>query len=286
MTEREIWGVDLGGTKVGFGTLSRYREEPTAESASGIIEQILAATPDCSRLGLCVAGRVDTERGMTLAAQLPQLEGFPLVAELEKHGRHCLLVNDADAAAFAEYQLGAGRGARTMLFLTVSTGIGGGLVTGGRLYQGANGQAMEVGHAGGGTPGLACPCGRTGCIDTVASGRAIVQTIREQLGQPDLTLQDLSQLALSGHPLVTAVVTEAAQRLASTIAGFCVLLNPDRIVLGGGVIRAYGPLYTATFEEGLKAKLGGWRMPELRVAELHERVGVLGALLVAQQENR
>lgn len=223
---------------------------------------------------------------MTFAAQLPQLENFPLIAELEKQGRHCLLVNDADAAAFAEYQLGAGRGAKTMLFITVSTGIGGGLVSAERLYQGANGQAVEVGHAGGGIHGLPCPCGRTGCIDTVASGRALVQTIREQLGQPDLTLQEISGLAHSGHPLVNAVVLEAAQRLARTIAGFCVLFNPDRIVLGGGVIRAYGPLYTTPFEECLKANLGGWRMPEIRKAELHERVGVLGALLVAQQGNR
>ncbi len=276
------WGVDLGGTKLAIGNGAAHHEEPTGASAQDIVEQIVRGTPAGARIGLCVAGRVDTRSGTTLAAQLPQLTDFPLVAALQARDRTSFLMNDADAGALAEFHLGAGRGARTLLYVTVGTGIGGGLVHAGQLYQGAGGQALEVGHAGGGEPGLPCPCGRTGCIDTVASGRAIHHDARAAAQRPEWPDSDIARAARAGDPTVRAIIEVAARRTAQAVAGFCVLFNPDVLVLGGGIVEAHDDLYVEPFQQGLAAHMGGWSRPEVRRAGCDRRAGVLGAMLHAR----
>ncbi|MFC4456509.1 ROK family protein, partial [Deinococcus sonorensis] len=182
-----------------------------------------------------------------------------------------------DAAALAEHQFGAARGAHTSLYVTVSTGIGSGLVSQQRLYQGYRGQSVELGHAGG-SGHQRCPCGRVGCIDMTASGTAITRAARALLGDPDLPIETLAQLAADGHPGLVRIVRQAAEDLAPLLGNACVLFDPQVIVMGGGVVLGYGDLYLDTLRRALADSLGAWHVPELRVAELGQQAGILGAL--------
>ena len=270
-------GVDLGGTKLAIGTAESVRTIPTPATSSGIVAAIQQLAGAAQGIGICVAGRVDVQSGSTFAAQLPQLHGVPLVEQLSRPGRRIILLNDADAAALAEHQFGAARGTQTSLYVTVSTGIGAGLVSQQRLYQGYRGQAVELGHAGG--PGQQrCPCGRIGCIDLSASGSAITRAARALLGDPEMPVETLAHLAAQGHAGVGRIVRQAAEELAPFLGNASVLFDPQVIVMGGGVVLGYGELYLEALRSALAATLGQWHVPDVRVAQLGGRAGVLGAL--------
>ncbi|OLV19698.1 ROK family protein [Deinococcus marmoris] len=270
-------GVDLGGTKLAVGTAESVQIISTPATSDDIIAAIDTLAGEARGIGLCVAGRVDLQSGSTFAAQLPQLHGVPLVKQLSRPGRRITLLNDADAAALAEHQFGAARGTHTSLYVTVSTGIGAGLVSQQRLYQGYRGQAVELGHAGG--PGQQpCPCGRTGCIDVSASGTAITKAARALLGDPTVPVDTLSQMAAQGHAGIGQIVRQAAEDLAPYLGNACVLFDPQVIVMGGGVVLGYGELYLETLRRALASTLGQWHLPEIRVAQLGRQAGILGAL--------
>jgi len=274
--ERKV-GVDLGGTKLAVGTADGVKVIPTPATGEDIIGAVLDLAGDAVGIGVCVAGRIDLQTGTTLATHLPQLSGFPLVERLRQERRQVTLINDADAAALAEHRFGAARGTHTSLYVTVSTGIGAGLVYNDRLYQGFRGQAVELGHAGA-VSTHPCPCGRIGCVDLTASGKAITQAGRALLGDPDLPGEHLALLAKSGHSGIQDIVRGAARQLAPVLANACVLFDPEAIVLGGGVVLGYGSLYLNALQEALAASLGHWCVPEIRLAELGKQSGILGAL--------
>ncbi len=270
-------GVDLGGTKLAVGTADEVKVMPTPATGEDIVHAILDLAGDAPGIGVCVAGRIDLQAGTTLATHLPQLSGFPLVERLRQGGRQVSLINDADAAALAEHRFGAARGTHTSLYVTVSTGIGAGLVYNDRLYQGFRGQAVELGHAGA-VSTEPCPCGRIGCVDLTASGKAITRAGRTLLGDPDLPGEHLAQLARDGHSGLQEIVRRAADQLAPVLANACVLFDPEVVVLGGGVAIGYGHLYLTALQAALAASLGHWSVPEIRVAELGQQSGILGAL--------
>ncbi|WP_407572038.1 ROK family protein [Deinococcus altitudinis] len=287
------FGVDLGGTKLAIGTLTgELNTLPTPDTAEGVVEAILAGTRGANAIGICAAGRVD-EGGGTLAVNLPQLGGFPLVSRLRQDGCRVLLINDADAAALAEHHLGAARGADSSLYLTVSTGIGAGLVAGGRLFRGTRGQALELGHVrcrpGPGTPawtafqGLSCPCGRQDCMELLCSGTAVLREGRRATRLPDASAATLAALAHAGDPRMLGVVSAAATVLGEVLADACVLLDPEVVVVGGGVVTGYGELMLAPLRSALAASLGSWSVPEVRRAGLGASAGVLGALMALEE---
>lgn len=292
------FGVDLGGTKLAIGTLAgELHIRPTPDTAEEIVVAILAGTQGASAIGICSAGRVEADGG-TLAVNLPQLGGFPLVSRLRQGGCRVLLVNDADAAALAEHHLGAAQGAVSSLYVTVSTGIGAGLVvgdrvTGGRLFLGTRGQALELGHVRyrpeAGTPawvalrGLTCPCGRRDCMELLCSGTAIVRAGRRATQSPDASPETLTALAHAGDARMLDVVSGAALVLAEVLADACVLLDPEVVVLGGGVVTGYGDLFLSPLRSALAASLGLWSVPEVREARLGPSAGVLGALMALEE---
>ncbi|WP_407542319.1 ROK family protein (plasmid) [Deinococcus radiomollis] len=292
------FGVDLGGTKLAIGTLAgELYTTPTPDTAEGVVASILAGTRGAGAIGICAAGRVDPDGG-TLAVNLPQLGGFPLVPRLRQQGCRVLLINDADAAALAEHHLGAAQGADSSLYVTVSTGIGaglvaGGLVAGGRLFRGTHGQALELGHVryrpGTGTPAwaalrhLTCPCGRKGCMELLCSGTAIVREGRRATQLPDASAETLAALAQAGDARMLDVVSAAASVLGEVLADACVLLDPEVVVLGGGVTVGYGELFLAPLRSALAASLGDWSVPKVRPAGLGASAGVLGALMALQE---
>jgi glucokinase len=176
--------------------------------------------------------------------------GFPLRAALqERYGRPALVDNDAKALALGEYTIGAGRGARCLLGMVVSTGVGGGIVEDGRLVHGVSGNAGHIGHVIAFPGGPLCGCGARGCVEGVASGTGLARRAREAKAEgllPDLpaapTGEDIVNAARAGEPTAARFVEEAGIAVGRGIASAAALLDLDRIVIGGGVALGAGDL--------------------------------------------
>ncbi len=254
-------GIDLGGTKViglrvdGDGAiLAREDHDSLPEDADGVMDvvldvaQTLAADGAAGAVGVGTAGMVDFEAGAVAFSPNLPLREVPirdLVAE--RVGLPCVVDNDANAAAWGEYRFGAARGTRHALLVTVGTGIGGGIIDDGRLFRGAHGFAAEIGHfivEPGGPP---CGCGNRGCWEQMASGNAIGRLGR-QLAQEDptsliatlagkepVTGRHVSEAAGRGDAAAVAIFTEVGRRLGEGIAGLVNILDPEIVVVGGGV---------------------------------------------------
>jgi glucokinase len=257
---RTAIGIDLGGTKVAGvvtdadGRVLGREERPTPEDAGGIMEAIhgtvgaLLGRGEPAAVGVGAAGLVDFASGtLAFAPNLP-LRRVPirdLVAE--RSGLPCVVDNDANAAAWGEYRLGAGRRSRHMLLVTVGTGIGGGIVLEDSVYRGAHGFAAEIGHVIVEPNGPPCGCGNLGCWEQVASGRALDRLGREEAARhPEGAVADLAgggavtgvhvtDAARGGDAAAIRIVEEVGRRLGQGLAGLVNILDPDLIVIGGGV---------------------------------------------------
>lgn len=245
-----VLAVDIGGTKIAFAEVagaqvSNRRQIATPRSGGGdalvdaIADEIKRAQP--GRLAVATTGIVS--KGALTALNpltLPVEDKYPLAARLElATGLSPVIVNDAQAAAWGECRFGTGRGCRNFMFVTVSTGVGGGLVLDDCLQIGARGLAGHVGHMT--VPGsdLPCGCGRSGCLEMVASGTAIARRFGEQAGRP-VSAPDVFKAALSGDVTADRVVEDAAMALAQAVANVVAAADIDQIAIGGGVGLAPG----------------------------------------------
>jgi N-acylmannosamine kinase len=212
---------------------------------------------------------------------LPIENGFPLAAALaEQLGETPLLINDAQAAAWAESRLGAGQGTRAMAFITVSTGIGGGLVIDGRVQTGRQGLAGHIGHVVADPAGPQCGCGRRGCIERLASGTALSVIATERLCRP-MTAVDVFNTAAAGEAIAQQIIDKAAQLLGRTIVDCVALLDVDRVVIGGGVGLAPGFLALVRSQIALEPLF--YHRP-LLAAQLGADAGLIGAALLRHDE--
>ena len=267
-----VLGVDIGGTKVAAGLVnSRGKVLRAARShmiARGSAEQGFRAVQDAidavmmqapektvGAIGVCSPGWVDSRSGVLLsAANLPCWRNFPLAQKIEKHyGLPTKLANDANAAALAEARWGAGKGYDGVFYVSLGTGIGTALVLQREIYQGRAGGAGEGGHMTINFRGPLCGCGKRGCIEMYASGTAIAKRARSQLrhgrrgrsrmleiagGEVSaITTEIVSRAASSGDPLAKKILEEAAEHLAIWLGGMIDLLEPEAIILGGGLGR-------------------------------------------------
>lgn len=270
-TERKILlGVDIGGTKVAAGLVSpsgeilyTSRTRMIARRSAGEgFEAVLNAVDGVFRhgeakrvrgIGISVPGWVDSKRGVLLGAtNLPCWRDFPLAREVEKrYGLAARLANDANVAALAEAAWGAGMGYRSVFYVTLGTGIGTGIVVQHRIYEGRTGAAGEGGHMTINFRGPLCGCGKRGCIETYASGTAIARRARELLGQrrarpsrltkmaggkiEDVTAEIVSNAASANDALAAKILDEAVDNFAVWLGNIIDLLEPDVIVVGGGI---------------------------------------------------
>ncbi len=297
MTQHTI-GVDVGGTRtrVGLcdakGHLLAHRKLRTLPEPEAMIPQIVSAIRECLEergiswedvggIGLSVAGTVSPQTGrMGKAPNLPRWEGFApgkaLQQLLREQGIRNLLVvvdNDANAAAWGIARWEAPE-LKNLVYVTVSTGIGGGIVIGRKLYHGGGGNAAEVGHMILQPGGPQCQCGKLGCWEALSSGTAIAREGRIRLGKPDLTTEDVFRLARGGNPGAKAILDEAAEYLGIGFANLTEILDPEAIFLGGGVMNGWEQLRDealASYERNAR-----WRVP-IRRTELGDEVGLLGA---------
>ncbi|GAB4108553.1 MAG: ROK family glucokinase [Roseiflexaceae bacterium] len=293
-----VLGLDFGGTKLAAGLVdtasgtlladARCPTPPGAEASLAamlaLADGLLAERQDSPvAVGVSFGGPVEADgRRVRLSMHIPGWEQQPLAERLEQRfGLPAAIANDGDAAALAEHRFGAGRGVRNLLYLTVSTGIGGGLVIDGRLYRGERAWAGEIGHMLLKPDGPPCPCGRNGCLEALASGLSVARAMRQgRPEQPAVTAQQVAEAAAAGDPLARAVWDEAMGWLGVGVASAANLLNPGRVVIGGGLARA-GELLFAPVRQTLALRALDPAL-ELAPAALGDAVGIYGGAAVAQ----
>jgi len=269
--ERElIFAADLGGTHLRAATVDqngniqfRFKQNtPQAKDANAIVDAIVAAVHECqnqtgggageiSAVSLVVPGTVKVEEGAVVKApNLPCLDGFRLAAALtEQLDLPAILENDANAAAVGEMWRGAAVGCKTIICVTLGTGVGGGIILDGKLWRGVDGAAAEIGHMcvdpfG----GVACTCGSRGCLEVFASATAIVRMTREASprypdsvlqGKEDLTAEKIFVAGKQGDELALEIFRRMGVYLGIGLANLINILNPEMIVIGGGVVNGW-----------------------------------------------
>lgn len=249
-----LWGIDLGGTKIEGAIINPARPEiaqhrlrlPT-ESAKGYdhvvgqIERVVADLEKASGLprpaviGIGTPGATEPSTGLLKNSNTVCLNGQPLRADLTTRLKtKVILANDANCCALAEATLGAAREHGIVMGLILGTGVGGGIVVNGRVLDGHHGIAGEWGHnpiRGESTP---CYCGRIGCVETVIAGPSLERFYRER-GGASVRLPEIVQRAKSGEPLACETLTRLRDKFGEAIAAVINILDPDAIVIGGGV---------------------------------------------------
>lgn len=311
MSSIKAVGVDLGGTYIKSalvepdGTIIRKSRERTLSSQERdtVVRQILSnietvlGTDTATAIGLAVPGSVDMSKGKVLF--MPNLYGdwtdVPLVETISRRFAIPVhLINDTRAAAFGESRYGVGRNARSLVFVSVGTGIGGGIVLDGRLYLGEEDSAGEIGHQTIDIYGSICGCGNWGCVESVASGPAIAslavkavkqghRTVIREMVDGDLNAIDphiVAKAAEMGDEIAVRILQEAGHYVGTAVANLIVILNPGMIVIGGGVAEC-GPAFIGAIEDTVAKRVhmvrGGRGNVRIVRSHLGDLAGVLGS---------
>ncbi|HWG86079.1 MAG TPA: ROK family protein [Deinococcales bacterium] len=290
-----LLGLDLGGTKIAVAAVQNDRVikklvVPTPREGQESVframveagKEVLAEVGEVAGIGVGTPGPIDFRRGLVkFAPNIPGFEDAPIVQALsEGFGRHVELENDANAAGLAEHTLGAGRGARSSVFLTVSTGIGGGIVINDRVWRGAHGIAGEVGHAIALPGGPFAGSGFAGALEAVAAGPAIARDATMALGRKVSTAEAFD-LAKAGDPKALRVVDQAASYMGIAISNYQKAIDPEVFVIGGGVSEV-GDFYLDKVRAVAEEYCQGFSEVVVRKALLGTEAGVIGAALAAR----
>lgn len=307
-----IFAADLGGTHLRAATVDRHGEirfrfkqnTPQAPDANAIVDAIVAAVLESqqqsgsvnqiSAVSLVVPGTVNVaENAVVRAPNLPCLDGFQLGAALtERLGVPAIIENDANAAAVGEMWQGAAVGCNTIICVTLGTGVGGGIILDGKLWRGVDGAAAEIGHMcvdpfG----GVACTCGSRGCLEVFASATAIVRMTREASprypdsvlqGRVDHTAEMIFEAGQRGDELALEIFRRMGVYLGIGLANLINILNPEMIVIGGGVVNGWN-----LFEKHMHQQVEERAFPLLAArvkivrAKRGDDAGLLGAARLA-----
>jgi glucokinase len=291
--------IDIGGTKIAAGLvdaegvlLARFeRPTPVVEPMSAVEELLRTLTADprweqATALGIGSAGPIDAAKGTISPLNIPAWRDFPLVARVaDATGLPVTLAGDGVAMAAGEHWRGAAKGRENVLCMVVSTGVGGGLILGGRLRPGPSGNAGHVGHMCVELDGPPCPCGARGCVEVIASGTAIAaRAVREGWQRPrggaagEATAAEVAESARAGDPIALASYDRSAKAIAAAIAGTAALVDMEAAVVGGGVAKA-GEVLFGPVREYLReyARLSFTRDVTVHAAALGGDAGLIGA---------
>ena len=310
---RPVGAIDLGGTSVraavvdlngglaGFvagATEASQGPDAVIDRIVAVLHESLARTSvevsDLVAVGIGAPGPLDWDTGVIHEApNLPGWKDVPLAARIaDAIGLPTFLENDANAAALAENQYGVAQGSENMLYITVSTGVGGGLILNGELWHGAYGSAGEFGHMTVDFEGPLCDCGNRGCIEAIAAGPDLAAWVGQQIaagrasalsGQSELTGRDVVEAAQQGDTLSISALDRAGRAVGFGVINVAHLVNLDVVVVGGGIANAgdllFDPLRATVREHLLESTA-----PNLRLEpwSLGEDVGLLGAAAAAR----
>jgi glucokinase len=289
-------GIDVGGTKIlaglveADGTIVRTERRETPVTSTEDFLRGLAEVVDSLRdetvatVGIGIPSTIDQRDGTSVFSVHVPIAGVPLRSRAEEHlGLPVAVDNDANAAAMAEWSIGAGRGCEHMIMLTLGTGIGGGLILGGRLYRGWTGAAAELGHMVLEFDGPPCRgfCTGHGHFEQSVSGSAAADLARELLG-PDAGAHELVSAARSGDDAARDALGEMGRRVGAGIASLVNIFNPELVVVGGGFGVALDLLIEPALETLHRDGLPPARdLVRVVAATLGEEAGMVGAALIA-----
>ncbi len=315
-----ILGIDLGGSKILAAVVShggqvvashesvtpatKGREaviQCIVDSASAALEQAHVAASEIYAVGIGAAGMSNPEAGILFSS--PHLPGWRnvLLRDIiqDRLGQKTFLTNDANAAALGEFYFGAARNSRDFIFITISTGIGGGLVIGGKICTGAVGIAGEVGHMTIDDKGPACDCGNRGCWETLASGTALAREAKLRISKgvktsilecaegnmEKVTPQAIHRAAEKGDRLAKKLIAQTGYYIGVGLASLINIFNPELIVIGGGLSNLGDMLLEPAFKTAEKrAYKEAFRAVRFASAELGRNSGVIGAATFALHE--
>lgn len=306
-------GIDIGGTKIAgalvneAGEILRDLKVPTPANdpnalQAAVVKMVeeLRSGEQVSAVGVAAAGFIDANQAVVYYAPNLSWRNEPLKEKLEVElGLPVVIENDANAAGWAEYRFGAGIGYRHMMMLTIGTGVGGAIVANGQLFRGGFGIGAELGHMNFIPKGKLCGCGQHGCLEQYGSGTALLNSAKELVASgsaeakrlkelsdsvPELTGSEVYKAIQEGDTGALRLLTELGSNLGLAVASLVAVLDPEIVVIGGGVSAAGELLLEpirAAYLEHLPAR--GFR-PELKIvgAQLHNDAGVVGAADLAR----
>jgi glucokinase len=315
-----ILGVDLGGSKI-LTAVVNYRGEmlssnesttPATEGREAVIQSILESAhraleqanvgiSELTAIGVGAPGLSNPETGILFTSpNLPGWRNVPLKDIMqERLGKKTFVINDANGAALGEFYFGAARGTRNFIYVTLSTGIGGGIVIDGKIYSGVIGAAGEVGHMTIDDEGPICNCGSRGCWETLASGTALAKEGRRRIKEgvrtsileyvegdvEKVTAQVIHSAAKQGDSLAKELIARTGYYVGVGLANLINIFNPELIVIGGGLSNIGDMLLKPAFKvAGERAFKEAFQAVRFASAELGRNSGVLGATAFALQE--
>jgi len=286
----------------GDGTLVERREAPLdhanlVEQVAFVVGEFRNLAPNVASVGVAIPGLVNRFTDRVVASrELPATVREDLHAELMRvTGLRFELENDANAAAYGEFQVGAGRGARDMFYMSIGDGIGGAIILDGKLWTGTSGLAGEVGHITLDTDGIECVCGNTGCLETVASAPNIVRRANERLDRDstsslsrlamnkEFTASDVAHEAKNGDDFALMMIERTGKFIGTGVASVINLLNIERIVLGGGVMDAGELILKPIIQEAQRRAFQPcFEATQILAATLGADASAMGAALLAR----
>lgn len=296
-------GFDVGGSHIAAGMVDEEKKiiarreipfptgEPYEKLIGRMAQMVLELCAECQievrqldSIGLCVPGQIEETEGVVIHAHNLQLYNVPIKQELNKQfpGIPIFLANDANAAALAELHAGAFRGCKTAALLTLGTGVGGGLILGGKMFNGGLGHGVELGHMCLDLNGPLCTCGNRGCVETLCTATWLIQEGREGLENKDqMTAKVVIDAAKAGDVRAKEIFDRYVDQLSSAIVSITNLLDPEVVALGGGVSLAGDFLYEPLRE--LVRQKSFFNYPHKIVpAELGNDAGIIGAAMLAR----
>ena len=307
-----IIAIDIGGTHIRVAAYEPNSTKPVAHKRTkslahtpGVFDRLAGAVEsiwkqgEVTAIGIASPGPLDPHTGTILdTPNIPQWTNFPVAPKLsERFGVPVYLDNDANMAGLAEWQFGAGKGHSDLVYLTISTGIGGGVISHNNLLQGYHGMGAELGHMTIDPDGPLCGCGHPGHVESFSSGPAIARYVNERLkagdksslqADPNLSAAQIADAARQGDSLAISAFARAGHYLGIAVANYLAIFDPSILIFGGGVSQV-GDLLFKPFEESLRKQVfHPHYLDNLTItkAALGDDAGLLGALALARMKSK
>ncbi len=316
MENKYVIGIDLGGTKIcgavanlkgdivskyTVPTMAEQGEEAVLERIITVIEKVITQSKVSKNkilsIGIGSPGPLDAKEGKIITTPNLPFKNFNIVKPLkDKFNIDVYLDNDANAAAIGEYAFGAGKGTSNMVFITVSTGIGGGAILNGKIYRGNTCNALEIGHMTLEKDGPRCNCGNYGCAEALASGTAIARIAKDQVEKGEktsladyekITAYEVFKEAKKGDDIASKVLNRVLNYLGICVANIITSFDPEMVIIGGGVSKG-GEIVFNKVKEVVKERCfkAMWENTKIVPAALGTDAGVVGAVALAIMESR